>query len=203
MEDEDLKRRTAIERERQMAWKELGDGLLDWRIARIKKHDLEISADELKLAHRSAYEICRLALAFLPSASDEVERETIRDVFRMTVSTFDYSASTQSLEWLKGFDDQVGDDEVAMKYGILNALLGFPSERWFAIKRMVTLTLPRDLCYSRDGALMACLCDPESGPHGLSLDEQRELASYLREHTIEFGTKKAEKMIKSALKEIG
>lgn len=168
VDDEDLKRRTAVERERHLAWKQLGYGLLDWRIASLGPPRAEISADELALAHRSAYEICRLTLACLPTASDEIERDTIRDTFSLAVSTLDYSGSAQSLEWLKAFDEQVGDDEVAMKYGILNALVGFQSERLSALMRMVDRELPPDLCFRRDYALMAFLCDPEPGPHGLS-----------------------------------
>ncbi len=200
MEDENLKRRTAVERERQLAWKQLGYGLLDWHIARIGPQQTEIPNEELALAHRSAYEICRLALACLPSAADEAERATLRDTFSMTVRTLDMFGTPETLEWVKAFDKQVGDDEVAMKYEILNALLGFPSERLSSLKRMIALNLPRDLCFRRDYALMSYLWEPDPIPYCLTPDEQRELANYLREHPIQFGTKKAEKMIKHALK---
>lgn len=121
----------------------------------------------------------------------------------MTVSTLDMYGTPETLAWLKAFDEQVGHDEVAMKYKILNALLGFPSERLSALKRMIVLDLPPDLRYSRDYALLSYLWEPDPIPYCLTPDEQRELAKYLREHPFQFGTKKAEKMIKSALKQIG
>jgi hypothetical protein len=200
VKDEDLRRRTAAERERHLAWKELGYGLLDWRLARVGPQQTEIPNEELALAHRSAYEICRLALACLRSAADEAERTILRDTFSMTVRTLDMYGTPETLAWLKAFDEQVGDDEVAMKYEILNALLGFPSERLSALKRMIVLDLPPDLRYSRDYALLSYLWEPDPIPYCLTPDEQGELAKYLREHPFQFGTKKAEKMIKSALK---
>lgn len=203
MENKELKRRTAVERERQLAWKQLGYGLLDWRLARVGPQQTEIPNEELTLAHRSAYEICRLTLACLASAADEAERTILRDTFSMTVSTLYMYGTPETLAWVKAFNEQVGDDEVAMKYSILNALLGFPSERLSALKRMIVLDLPPDLRYSRDYALLSYLWEPDPIPYCLTPDEQRELAKYLREHPFQFGTKKAERMIKSALKQIG
>jgi hypothetical protein len=151
----------------------LGEALLNWSLARTPHFEHTVNPVELALAHRSAYELCDLALTQLATAKDAADAETWRDLFAMCVRNLTSYKTDESFSMLKSLEEDVlrMDDDV-LKFHVSIQLLAFGSEQLRAAERLMGIPVGRNLIRDREYFLAALL----EGPPGMDVAEETRQA---------------------------
>lgn len=161
----------AMKKRKKKVW--LGEGLLNWSLARTPHFEHTVNPIELALAHRSAYELCDLALTQLATAKDAADAETWRDLFARCVISLTAFETDESFSMLKSLEEDVlqMDDDV-LKFHVSIKLLAFRSEQLRAAERLMGIPVGRNLIRDREYFLSALL----EGPPGMDVAEETRQA---------------------------